>query len=247
MLTGSTLKVNLKALLKTFSMRRNINSLILRIIPIVFVSFLASGCEKDDGITVTDIDGNVYAGITIGSQVWMATELKTTKFRDGSAIPAVTDNVAWGNLTTPGMCDYGNTAANAATYGKLYNWYAVADPRGLCPEGWHVPAQVEWISMLDAIGGIYEAGGKMKEVGTTHWSSPNSYATNESGFTSLGGGYRNYQGVFKDLSYNVGYWSSTPSNSGYAMYIGLWFMNKDVDNYALDKKSGINVRCIQDI
>jgi uncharacterized protein (TIGR02145 family) len=228
-------------------MRNKLRKFCLRLVPVALISILAISCKKDDNNnTVTDVAGNTYNTVTIGTQVWMASDLKTTKYNDGTAIAVVSDNTAWSNLTTGAVCDYNNTAANSATYGKLYNWYAVTDSRKLCPAGWHVPSQTEWTTMLTAIGGADVAGGKMKEVGTTHWASPNTSATNTSGFTGLGGGYRNYLGVFKDFSYNVGYWSSTATDATYAMYVGLWFMNTDVDNYGLNKKSGINVRCIRD-
>ncbi|MCU0407312.1 MAG: fibrobacter succinogenes major paralogous domain-containing protein [Bacteroidales bacterium] len=208
------------------------------------VSLVFTACEKD-ALTVTDIDGNEYATVTIGSQVWMASSLVTTKFSDGTAIPVVTDNTAWANLGTPGVSDYGNNAENAAIYGKLYNWHAVNDPKGICPTGWRVPAQADWATLITTLG-LDIVGDKMKEPGTLHWSDPNTGATNESGFTALGGGYRNYLGVFKDKSYFSGYWSSTAQGTA-AYMLGLWFHNHDCDNYAVDKKTGLFVRCIQDI
>jgi uncharacterized protein (TIGR02145 family) len=219
---------------------------VLRIIPIALFSILAFSCEKDK-TTVTDIDGNEYATVTIGNQVWMASELKTTKYKDGTSIAVVTDNTLWAGLTTGALCEFNNTGANSATYGKLYNWYAIADPRGICPVGWHVPAKAEWESFDNALGGASVAGGKIKETGTTHWLSPNTGATNESGFTALGGGYRNYQGVFKDFNYIVGYWSSTQSDATFAYHRSAWASNASVDTYAVNKKTGFNVRCIQDL
>lgn len=226
-------------------MRKIVKRSALRIIPIALFSFLAFGCEKDK-TTVTDIDGNEYATVTIGNQVWMTSELKTTKYNDGSVIPVVTDIVAWSNLTTGAVCDYSNDATKSAVYGKLYNWYAVNSNK-LCPTGWHAPSKAEWESFDNALGGASVAGGKIKETGTTHWLSPNTGATNESGFTALGGGYRNYQGAFKDFNYIVGYWSSTQSDATFAYHRSAWASNASVDTYAVNKKTGFNVRCIQDL
>jgi uncharacterized protein (TIGR02145 family) len=125
---------------------------------------------------VSDIDGNYYKTIQIGSQIWMAENLKTTRYNDGSNIPLVTDNTAWSNLTTPGYCWYNNDAATYKNvYGALYNWYAVNTGK-LCPSGWHVPSEYEWTLLVNYLGGVYAAGGKLKETGTTHWYSPNAGA-----------------------------------------------------------------------
>jgi uncharacterized protein (TIGR02145 family) len=138
--------------------------------------------------TVTDIDGNIYHTVTIGTQVWMVENLKTTKYRNGDPIPNVTGN-AWAALTTGAYCWYNNDAATyKATYGALYNWYAVADSRNIAPTGWHVPTDAEWTTLTTFLGGESVAGGKLKETGTNHWTSPNTGATNETGFTALPGG-----------------------------------------------------------
>ncbi len=130
-------------------------------------------CDYLQG-TVSDIEGNTYKTIKIGTQTWMAENLKTTKYKDGSEIPNITNNG-----------DYDNNPANSETYGRLYNWYTVDDDKGVCPEGWHVPDDAEYTVLTDYLGGESVAGGKMKETGTEHWNSPNTGATNESGFTGL--------------------------------------------------------------
>jgi len=138
----------------------------------------------------SDIDGNVYNTITIGTQIWMKENLKTTKYNDGSSIPLVTDNTAWINLSTPGYCWYNNDAATyKSAYGAMYNWYTVNTGK-ICPPNWHVPTDTQWETLITYLGGKIIAGGKMKETGTAHWTSPNIGATNETGFTALPGGYR---------------------------------------------------------
>ena len=147
--------------------------------------------------TVTDFDGNVYYTVTIGSQVWLAGNLKTVKYNDGTDIPLVTDKTAWGALTTPGYCWLNNDkATNKDTYGALYNYYVV-DPaanggKNVCPTGWKVPTNDEWTALTTYLNGEAAAGGKLKEAGTAHWQTPNTGATNETGFTALPAGGRGY-------------------------------------------------------
>lgn len=135
-------------------------------------------CTKDDDYsdisygTMTDQEGNVYKTITIGTQTWMAENLRTTTYNDGTVIPNVTDNDEWADLSTPAYCWYDNDSATyAQTYGALYNWYTVATD-SLCPTGWHVPTDAEWTILTDTLGGLTIAGGLLKETGTTHWTAP---------------------------------------------------------------------------
>jgi len=142
--------------------------------------------------TMTDQDGNTYKTIKIGTQTWMAENLRTTKYRNGDLIPEVTDDATWEDLTTGALCTYENTTdkVHIATYGRFYNWYAAIDSRNIAPIGWHVPTKEEWTTLINYLGGASAAGGKMKEVGTTHWKSLSATATNESGFTALPSGSR---------------------------------------------------------
>ncbi|MCB9001260.1 MAG: fibrobacter succinogenes major paralogous domain-containing protein [Bacteroidales bacterium] len=156
--------------------------------------------------TVTDIDGNTYITVTIGNQVWMAENLKTTHYNDGTAIPNVTDGNEWAALTTGAYCWYSNATAYKDTYGALYNWYAVNTGK-LAPTGWHVATDAEWTTLTTYLGGESVAGGKLKETDTTHWASPNTGATNETGFTALPGGYRGRGGAFGGIG-GYGYWWS---------------------------------------
>ena len=208
--------------------------------------------------SVTDVDGNVYQVVTIGSQVWMAENLQVTHYRNGDPIPNVTDDVAWENLTTGAYSNFANSADNAVTYGRLYNWYAVNDSRNLAPEGWHVPSDDEWKELemylgmsqveADATGwrGTDE-GGKLKETGTTHWDNPNIGATNESGFSALPGGSRGFGGNFISLGYETAIWSSTEStaHNPYAWYRYLTSGNEGVTRGTHDKRDGFSVRCVR--
>jgi uncharacterized protein (TIGR02145 family) len=216
---------------------------------VIFI--LANKCEKDkEEEKITDADGNVYTSVTIGTQVWMVENLKTTKYKDVAAIPNITDNTAWGNLTTPGYCWFNNDIANKTPYGALYNWYAVSTGK-LCPTGWHVPSDAEFTTLTTFLGGASVAGGKLKETGTTHWWSPNSGATNETGFTALPGTQRAYDGQFDDAGIgDFGYWwSSTefvynPADAAY--YLCLDHNVSGVVRSSTRKRNGNSVRCLKD-
>lgn len=228
-------------------MRKISNRLTYQILSVSFLSILAFSCSKDDAkVKVTDIDGNTYNTVTVGTEVWLVEGLKTTKYTDGTAVPIVTENTAWTNLTTGGMCDYNNTLSNSTTYGKLYNWYAVSGTKKLCPAGWHVPTDSDWSDLVTALGGYDAAAAKMMEAGIVHWLSPNSFATNTSGFTALGTGYRNYLGEFKDLKYMGGFWSANSIDATYASYRSMYAGSISIDNHGVNKKTGLSVRCVKD-
>ena len=195
--------------------------------------------------TVTDIDGNVYQTIIIGTQEWMAENLKVTHYRDGEAIPTGHSNSEWSNLSTGAYCAYDNNESNADTYGYLYNWYAVDDSRNIAPEGWHVPTDDEWQILVDYLGGSSVAGGKMKETGTEHWNSPNTGATNESGFTALPGGYRGLNGSYYGMGFGC-FWSSTEGSSYHAWSRRLSYGNSEVYRNYDGKHAGFSVRCLRD-
>ncbi|MDK2978299.1 MAG: hypothetical protein PWP52_1013 [Bacteroidales bacterium] len=209
---------------------------------------------------VTDYDGNTYNTVQIGNQIWMAENLKTTNYANGTAIPLVTDNTAWVNLgdnnTDDAYCYYNNDANSQ--YGALYTWAAAmnsatsssANPSGIqgaCPDGWHLPSDAEWTELTDYLGGASVAGDKMKEIGTTHWISPNTGATNESGFTALPGGYRSSSGGSFGYAGGGGYWwSSTEYNSTSAYFRDLDYDYAGVGRFGTSKSFGFSVRCIKD-
>lgn len=196
---------------------------------------------------VTDGDGNVYNTITIGTQVWMKENLKTTKYNDGTSIPFVAESSAWVSLNTPGYCWFNNDFANKETYGALYNWYTVNTCR-LCPTGWHVPSDGEWTTLTTYLGGVSVAGGKLKETGTAHWLSPNTGATNETGFTGLPGGYRIYNGIFQWSNGVRGqWWSSTIDIEGYILARGLLYNETNIEVGGWQPSAtGMSIRCLKD-
>src|ERR1035437_6882359 len=203
--------------------------------------------QQGIGGTVTDIDGNVYHFITIGTQVWLVENLKTTKYRNGDPIPNITDNNTWSNLTTGAYCNYNNDANNSTTYGRLYNWQATTDSRSIAPTGWHVPSDAEWTTLTSFLGSTGgSAGGKLKETGTVHWQSPNTGATNESGFTALPGGYRDLTGAFNNLGLNGYWWSVTEMSPTSAWYRNLYYAAPDMGSDYINKTDGFSIRCLKD-
>lgn len=210
--------------------------------------------------TVTDIDGNVYQTITIGAQVWMAENLKVTRYRNGDAIPNITDDDSWSFSRNGGYCEYNNDIGNVSTYGRLYNWYAVVDSRNIAPDGWHVPTDEDWKQLEMHLGmsraeadttgwrgaAIFNVGGKLKDTGTTYWLSPNEGATNESGFTALAGGCRNAGANFNGVGTHAYFWSSTESNSQLAWSRILFYNYRNVNRYNNVKVSGFSIRCVKD-
>jgi uncharacterized protein (TIGR02145 family) len=188
--------------------------------------------------------------VIIGDQEWETKNLDVDRFRNGDPIPQVITAEEWkaaGERGEPAWCYYDNDAENGKIYGKLYNWYAVNDSRGLAPEGWHIPSDDEWTTLTNYLGGEDVAGGKMKSIGTAYWNSPNTDATNESGFSALPGGYRNNGGSFFSISYNAFFWSATEYDNNSAWYLNLYNYNSYVNRNNYDFKSvGASVRCLRD-
>jgi uncharacterized protein (TIGR02145 family) len=199
---------------------------------------------------IKDIDGNVYKTVTIGSQTWMAENLKTSKYNDGTPIPNVIDNNLWNNDTSGAWAYYNNDVTNNAKYGKLYDWYAVSKTtngnKNVCPTGWHIPTDEEWTVLTDYLGGEGIIGGKMKEVSITSWNSPNKDATNTSLFTGLPGGYREDEGFYYDISEEGYWWSSTEYDSNNARLRILNYYKGYIESYKDFKKYGLSVRCLRD-
>ena len=202
-------------------------------------------CIKDN--TVTDLDGNVYKSILIGTQTWMAENLKTTKYNDGTSIPLVTDTTSWSNLSTPAYCWYKNHEVNKDAFGALYNWYAVNTGK-LCPVGWHVPSNAEWTVLTDYLGGESLAGGKLKESGISYWHDPNTGATNETGFSARAGGNRlsSSDALFNELG-NLGcWWSTTEIDKDWAWDRLMYSNSSKVQRLFITEASGESVRCVKD-
>lgn len=203
--------------------------------------------------SVTDADGNVYNTVYIGDQVWMKENLRTTKYNDNTPIPNVTGALEWSQLTTGAYCWYANKESNGEVYGGLYNWYAVNTGK-LCPTGWRVPSDEEWHELaifLDpaAVLSLQEsasAGGKLKETGTTHWTSPNTDASNTTDFSALPGGYRNFDGVFNGLNGNANFRTSTVYDAGFSWYRYLSYQTGSLYRATGNKEGGFSVRCIKE-
>jgi uncharacterized protein (TIGR02145 family) len=211
-----------------------------------YVDLLTEKIEILQGEKIKDIDNNIYNTVTIGTQVWMKENLKTTKYSNGTDIQLVTDNTAWGNLGSPGYCWYNNDEDSfKGVYGALYNWYA-ASAGNLCPIGWHVPSNDEMTVLADFLGGLSVAGGKMKESGIAHWTSPND-ATNESGFTGLPNGARLPTGLFTSMGTVGQLWNTTSSSSTYAWGRGLDNTTTNWYYGTSDKRVGFGVRCMKDV
>jgi uncharacterized protein (TIGR02145 family) len=227
-----------------------------------FIVLWIEGTLKEE-MMVTDVEGNVYKTVTIGTRVWMAENLKTTKYNDGTGIPLVKDQAVWKDLTTPGYCWYSNDYNTyGSIYGALYNWHAV-NTRKLCPAGWNVPSHLEWHQLVllldqDAIiadpsrTGLPEsliAGNKLKERGLFHWQYPNMGATNETGFTALPGGAR-WSDEFSQIGTNGYWWSSTPRDPGPITYVAWSRDMNNADGNILNTHFvpylGFSVRCLKD-
>lgn len=252
---------------------KNLSKLNLCIAFISLSAIIGTGCKKSDDespngktsaifntskaySTMTDQDGNVYKTITIGIQTWMAENLRTTKYNDGTLIPNVTGASAWTNLTTGAYCNYNNTASTdtIATYGRLYNWYAVNTGK-LAPKGWHVATDDEWTTLTTYLGGRDVAGDKLKEIGSSHWErflpsrsgSPknDTLATNETGFTALPGGGHNIDGTFNFIGTSGVWWTATEEDAIYALNREMSCTSGTVYWAGYKKRMGFSVRCIK--
>ncbi len=209
------------------------------------VSFIAKK-PVEYGNGVADIDGNSYQTVIIGNQEWMAENLKTTKYADGTTIPNVTDDGQWANLSTGAWCNNDNSSSNDATYGKLYNWYAV-NTNKLCPTGWHVPTEAEWTVLTDYLAANGHSGSEGTALkATSGWNSGGN-GTDDYGFLGLPGGYRFYHnGYFKGIGGYCLWWSSSQDSTGNAWLLHLGSNYGHVNSYGNNKKNGYSVRCLRD-
>jgi len=224
-------------------------------IGVIFVNF-AGGSDLKDGNGNRTVNPEfvkliiqhndfVEDTIHIGNQVWMRKNLCVTHYRNGDPVVNVTDSTAWSNLTTPAYCSYGNNPGDTSVYGLLYNWYAVNDPRGLCPAGYHIATDSDWTVLVNYLGGQSVAGGKLKITGTSYWKSPNTGATNSYNYSALPGGYRDDNGDFGDLQGGGYWWSSTAADQYTAKGRGIGYTAGDINPLRISKTYGFSVRCVR--
>ncbi len=197
--------------------------------------------------SVTDIDGNEYKTVKIGTQIWMAENLRVSRYRNGEIIPNIQNNYEWINTKLGACCNYDNNPEYDNNYRKLYNWYAIYNERGMIPEGWHIPTFIEWWLLIENLGGDCIAGGKLKSTELEHWMSPNVCATNETGFTALPGGYREkWSGKFIDVNLNGYLLSDTEYGTSVMDVRRMCYDNNIISSGSISKSAGISVRCIKD-
>lgn len=197
--------------------------------------------------TLSDIDGNVYRYLELcDGEDWMIENLNVTHYRNGDEIPQVQDPQEWAKLKTGAWCYYLNDSSYGPVFGKLYNWYAVNDPRGIAPQGWRVASKEDWKQLTDCLGGENVAGGKLKQIGSSHWMSPNVGAINTSGFSALPGGGRSSKGDFTMVD-NLGvFWTITNHDELQAWIRHLSFSNTYVVEFYNDKRNGFSVRVLKE-
>ena len=215
---------------------------------LLFLIISSNVIAQTPGAGLTDIDGNQYSTVIIGTQEWMAENLRVTKYSNGDPIPNVTDAYEWAGIFSGAWCHNDNNSQYENTYGKLYNWYVVSDSRNACPVGWHVPTDEEWTILTDYLGGEAVAGGKMKS--SSGWNS-NGNGTNESGFSGLPGGRRSVSvstssyGLF-ELVGGLGHWWSSTFETGVCSYARrLWFYDEWCSQFGPTSMSGLSIRCLK--
>ncbi len=210
----------------------------------VIVSCKKDSTKEEDLTSVTDIEGNKYKVVVIGDQRWMAEDLKTTTLNDGTSINNITNNQQWSSTGTHAYCWYNNDNSNKNNFGALYNFWAVQTGK-LCPSGWHVPADSEWMTLENQLGGDISAGGKLKESGTTFWNSPNTGATNASNFNARGGGVRLVNGTYSEMK-NYALWWTSSAGGGGAWFKSVNNQSSLLNTQSYNKNNGLSVRCIKD-
>lgn len=196
---------------------------------------------------VEDYDGNQYSVITIGSQQWLAENLKTTHYKDGTAITNLTLDAAWSADASGAYCWYNNDISNKDDYGALYNWYAINNVHGLAIEGWRIPTRADWATLISTLGGISIAAAYLKEFGTSHWSAPNAAILNTYGFNALPAGIRQPAGTFQFLT-TVGYYSTSEALVGVSVYYEqMSYTLETVSELNVLTNAGLSIRCVRDI
>jgi uncharacterized protein (TIGR02145 family) len=203
--------------------------------------------KHEPSSNIIDIDGNEYKTIKIGQQVWMAENLKVTRFQNGDLIPIIEDENKWKDNNKPAFCYYNNNKSFNTNFGALYNWYAVNDIRNIAPIGWHVATSFDWMILINSLRGNDVAGGKLKESGSVFWVDNNEYATNDIGFRALPGGIRFETGEFSSMFESAEFWSTTKANNSEARSRSIHSIGKSIESYSNDFRCGLSVRCVKDL
>ncbi len=220
-----------------------------KILFILFFSMTLGSPMMSFTQSMSDFDGNVYTTVKINQQTWLGQNLNVSHFRNGDPIPEATSEEAWEKASIekkPAWTYYETSSDYGMIYGKLYNWFAVNDARGLAPNGSHIPTEAEWNVLVVALGGENKAGNKLKEKGTEHWRVPNKAATNESGFTALPGGLNYSFGSFVSQESKGFWWTSTADSNDTAILYSVTYDRSDLSNLFFNKGVGLSVRCIKD-
>ncbi|MFN8208026.1 MAG: fibrobacter succinogenes major paralogous domain-containing protein [Bacteroidales bacterium] len=194
---------------------------------------------------VMDPDGNIYHSVRIGKQTWMLENFRTTSYSDSFWIPEVADDLQWNSPDEPRFCWYENKESNKVPFGALYNWAAVSSGR-FCPNGWHVPTSAEWNTLFTYLGGTKVVSNKLRQAGDANWMTPNTGATNSSGFTALPGSFRNTDGSFGNFGYYGYWWTSTPNGSTQAVAVKMITSRAEIFSEAVNVGAGLSVRLIKD-
>lgn len=227
-------------------MKRRISSYIFIFVYLLVYTICCSKEDLKPPEPVEDIDGNSYKTVKIGTQVWMAENLKTTRYNDGTEIPLVNNSVSWGNLTTSGYCWYNNEENTyRVLFGALYNGYTISSGK-LCPSGWHVPVIEDFVQLRESLADTISGGGKLKEAGTVHWQTPNKGATNSSRFGALAAGIRYFEGFYTAAYYSTCFWSATEIGTNEKWYLSLYYGDAKANLSHISSKYGFSVRCIKD-
>jgi len=226
------------------------------ILLILFYANISYLHSQDTTLTLKDIDGNIYKTIKIGDMLWSTENLRVTHYQNGDSIPNVIEKYDWSELVTGAYCKYDNNDYDARKYGYLYNWYAINDIRNIAPVGWHVPTDEEFTRLYIILGiskieadsiNLYgeKIGGKLKESGTSHWESPNTGSTNESGFSALPGGFRLYDGNFDGIECSSLFWTSSNYDTLTAWVIILVNINSSIHRGHGPMQNGLSIRLVR--
>jgi len=233
-------------IMKDISMKQHIRMKNIWFVTAFLMTVLIAGCSrKSDTGTVTDIDGNTYGTVKIGNHVWMSENLKVSRYRNGDPLPEITDAAEWPKQTGGARCAYENKLENGKSFGYLYNWFSVSDPRGIAPEGWHIATDAEWADLAEALGGEKEAGKALKAPGK--WGEPVCEECRNSGFNALASGARrDSDGSFLVLGQFARFWTSTPASNGTAFVRALSFYDGALRGGEAGPKNGFAIRCVKD-